>query len=217
LVQGIDVTNWIDTYNLLYKDKLSLKINGKKRGLKIDPYDRSVGFSIIFEELFKIKKKGFQIIETGTVRDPRNWRDGNSGFLFSELVKQHGGFVRSVDIAQEAVDTANQFIDNQYYKSFCSDSVSWLKSLTDLESVDFFYLDSYDVNWRNDEPSANHHLQEFLAIEPYLKNCIVAIDDNSFLLNGTRTGKGRAIYQYLHDKKIYPIFDEYQIIYIFKD
>jgi len=165
----MNVTNWIDNYNLLYKEKLSLKINGPKRGLKVNPYDRSKGFSIIFEELFKIKEKEFQIIETGTVRDPGNWRDGNSGFLFSELVKQHDGFVRSVDISQQAVNIANQFIDNRYYKSVCSDSVDWLKSLRDLENVDLFYLDSYDVDWQNDKPSANHHLQEFLAIEPYLK------------------------------------------------
>jgi len=206
---------WLDTYKSLYKNKLALKINGQKRGLKVDPYDRSEGFSIIFEELFKLKEKNFQIIETGTVRDPGNWRDGNSGFLFSELVKAHGGFVRSVDISQQAVNIANSFIDKLYYRATCSDSVTWLNSLRDLENVDLFYLDSYDVDWKEDGPSADHHLKEFLEIEPYLKNCIVAIDDNSFLLNGTRTGKGRAIVQYLQSKNIYPIFDNYQIIYKF--
>jgi hypothetical protein len=129
----------------------------------------------------------------------------------------HSGFVRSVDINQEAVDTANQFIDQQYYKSFCSDSVAWLASLEDLDTVDLFYLDSYDVRWHDDRDSAEHHLKEFQAIEPHLTpGCVVAIDDNSRLLeNNKRTGKGRMIVEYLESKGIYPIYDKYQIIYKF--
>ena len=129
----------------------------------------------------------------------------------------HGGFVRSVDINQGAVDIANQFVDQRYYKSFCSDSVEWLANLTDLNTVDLFYLDSWDVRWHDDRDSAEHHLKEFLAIEPHLKSgAIVAIDDNSRLLDsGRRTGKGRCIVEYLESKSILPIYDKYQIIYKF--
>lgn len=210
--------NWINTYCEKYKPLLNLKSNGVKRGLSKDIYNRSEGYQIIFESLMAFKDANFQIIETGTVRNPMNWKDGNSGFLFAEFVKTHGGFVRSVDIDQNAVNTANNFVDNQYYKSFCSDSVSWLSSLQDLNNIDLFYLDSYDVEWLNDDPSAQHHLKEFKAIEPFLnRNCIVAIDDNSFLISGQRTGKGRAIYNYLAEKDIFPIYDEYQIIYRFSN
>ncbi len=209
--------NWINTYKTEYKNLLNRKSSGLKRGLRNDIYDRSEGYQIIFEHLLSAKESNFQIIETGTVRNPMNWKDGNSGFLFAELVKRHGGFVRSVDIDQSAVDTANGFVDSRYYKSNCSDSVSWLASLSDLSDVDLFYLDSYDVEWANDTPSAEHHLKEFQVIEKHLKpGCIVAIDDNSrLLLSGKRTGKGRMIVEYLESKEIYPIYDAYQIIYKF--
>jgi hypothetical protein len=89
--------------------------------------------------------------------------------------------------------------------------------LEDLNTVDLFYLDSYDVKWNDDRLSAAHHLKEFQAIENHLKSgCIVAIDDNSRLLeNNQRTGKGRMIVEYLESKGIKPIYDAYQIIYKF--
>ena len=95
--------------------------------------------------------------------------------------------------------------------------IAWLASLADLNTVDLFYLDSYDVRWHDDRASAEHHLKEFLAIEPHLKSgCIVAIDDNSRLLeNNKRTGKGRMIVEYLDAKGVHPIYDKYQIIYKF--
>lgn len=208
--------NWINTYCEKYKPFLNLKSNGAKRGLSKDIYNRSQGYQIIFENLLEIKQSDFQIIETGTIRNPMNWKDGNSGFLFSEMVRIHGGFVKSVDIDQRAVDTANGFVDPSFYKSFCSDSVEWLKNQKDLGQIDLFYLDSYDVEWADDNPSADHHLKEFLVIEPFLlPGKIVAIDDNSFLTSGKRTGKGRKIFEYLESKSILPIHDEYQIIYRF--
>jgi hypothetical protein len=71
------------------------------------------------------------------------------------------------------------------------------------------------VKWQDDTPSAQHHLQEFLIIEPHLKpGALVMIDDNSHVM-GRRAGKGRMIYQYLVDKDHLPIYDAYQIIYEF--
>jgi hypothetical protein len=210
------MTTWTKEFQEKYKPLLKVNANGPKRGLSKNIYDRSEGFQIIFDQLLSIKQENFQIIETGTVRNPMNWKDGNSGFLFAEFVKEYGGFVRSVDIDQTAVNIANNFVNNEFYKSFCSDSVTWLSSLQDLNSVDLFYLDSWDVEWQDDDPSAQHHLKEFKAIESHLSNqSIVAIDDNSFKVTGERTGKGRAIYNYLKDKNIFPIYDEYQIIYKF--
>jgi len=208
--------SWINTYETEYKRKLNCSSPGGKRGLQGYVYNRSQGFQVIFEELLKIKEHNFNIIETGTLRSPGNWKDGNSGFLFAEFAKTYGGFVRSVDIDQTAVDTANNFVESKYYKSYCSDSVAWLDSLNDLESVDLFYLDSMDVKFRKDQKSAEHHLKEFKVIEPHLTpNTIVAIDDNSFLLDGTRAGKGRMVVEYLDSKGIKPIFDDYQIVYRF--
>lgn len=212
---NMNSANWLNVFADKYGQLLDIRTSGAQRGLKEGIYQRSKGFQIIFEMMFKNKNQNFNIIETGTIRKPNNWKDGNSGFLFAELTKMHGGLVKSVDINQKAVDTANNFVNSKHYTAYCSDSVAWLKQQTDLDQIDLFYLDSYDVEWSNDEPSATHHLNEFLAIEPFLKNTVVAIDDNSFLLNGQRTGKGRKIVEYLQSKNIKPLHDQYQIIYVF--
>ena len=208
--------NWFNVFADKYRQLLDIRTSGAQRGLKEGIYQRSKGFQIIFEMMFKNKNQNFNIIETGTIRKPNNWKDGNSGFLFAELTKMHGGLVKSVDINQKAVDTANNFVNSKHYTAYCSDSVEWLKQQTDLDQIDLFYLDSYDVEWSNDEPSATHHLNEFLVIEPFLNSGkILAIDDNSFLISGKRTGKGRKIFEYLEKKSILPVYDEYQIIYKF--
>lgn len=206
---------WKEIYSTEFAPLLDINVSYEKRGLIPGLYHRAEGFNIIFNELLKVKQKDFLIIETGSTRKPDNWKDGNSGFLFAEFVKVHGGFVKSVDIDQEAVDSANNHIDDRYHRSFCSDSVSWLASQSDLASVDLFYLDSMNVKWQNDSGSAEHHLKEFLSIEKYLKsNCVIAIDDNSkFSTTGKRTGKGRRIFEYLADKNVFPIYDNHQIIY----
>lgn len=209
--------DWMRIFEKEYKPFLNIGISKKRYAQYKNLYQRAPGFEIIFKELLSIKNKDFQIIETGSTRKPGNWKDGNSGIIFSDFVKTVNGFVRSVDINQKAVDTANANIDSNFHKAFCSDSVSWLSSLDDLEKIDLFYLDSYDVDWDNDTPSAEHHLKEFLSIEKFItKDTIVAIDDNVLgREDNKRAGKGRLIFEYLDSKNIKPIYDGYQIIYRF--
>lgn len=209
--------DWMRIFEKEYKPFLNIGISKKRYAQYKNLYQRAPGFEIIFKELLSIKNKDFQIIETGSTRKPGNWKDGNSGIVFSDFVKTVGGFVRSVDINQKAVDTANANIDSDFHKAFCSDSVSWLSSLDNLEKVDLFYLDSYDVDWDNDIPSAEHHLKEFLSIEKFItKDTIIAIDDNVLgREDNKRAGKGRLIFEYLDSKNIKPIYDGYQIIYRF--
>jgi hypothetical protein len=216
----MDTQIWLKNFENQYGPLLDIESSAVKKGVVLVEeglYKRKRGFITIFDLLFQQKKENFYIIETGTVRKPNNWKDGNSGFLFTEMIKTYGGFVRSVDINQTAVDIANNFIDQKFYKCYCSDSVAWLNSLNDLNKIDLFYLDSYDVKWHDDSLSAAHHLKEFQTIEPHLKpGCIVAIDDNSrFLTDNKRTGKGRMIVEYLESKGVHPIYDAYQIIYKF--
>ena len=125
--------------------------------------------------------------------------------------------MRSVDIDPKACSTAREFIVSKQFSVSCSDSVAWLKQQQDLDQVDLFYLDSYDVNWDDDTDSANHHLKEFLAIESFIKpGTVVALDDNSrWTASNQRTGKGRAVVEYLANQKHWPIYDEYQIIFQF--
>jgi cephalosporin hydroxylase len=188
-----------------------------KRGLQDGLYRRGDGFQLMFELLLSRPGRDYKIIETGTLRNPGNWKDGQSAFLFTEFVDNHGGTVRSVDIDSEACASAKAAISSPRFSVTCSDSVQYLKNVPDLSQVDLFYLDSWDVKWHADQHSAEHHLKEFQTIEPFLSSgTVVAIDDNArFLSNGQRTGKGRLIAEYLDSKGIMPVYDRYQIIYQF--
>ena len=215
------MTSWLEYFRNNYFELLNTtggsQKHAAKRGLQPGLYHRAVGFDIMFEHLEKQSQSQYHIIETGTLRNPGNWKDGQSAKLFSEFVSAHSGTVRSVDIDSTAVETAKAAIASPCFSVTCSDSVAWLAAQTDLQTVDLFYLDSWDVKWDNDHDSAEHHLREFLAVEPFVKTgAIVAIDDNArFLETGMRTGKGRRVVEYLADKGIFPIYDAYQIIYKF--
>jgi predicted O-methyltransferase YrrM len=188
-----------------------------KRGLQPGLGQRIMGFELMFDRLLAQHRSEYHIIETGTCRDPGNWKDGQSSVLFTAFIAKMGGWVRSVDIDQAACDRARDHIANKKFSVYCSDSVSWLRQQPDLDKVDLFYLDSYDVKWDDDTKSAEHHLQEFQVIEPFIRpGAIVAIDDNArFSANNNRTGKGRLIVEYLTSKNIQPLYDHYQIIYQF--
>ena len=213
--------NWLSYYQENYRLLLESAGLGKKasdkRGLVEGLYQRAPGFDLMFELLENLNQNEYHIIETGTLRNPGNWKDGQSALLFTKFVESKNGSVRSVDIDPAAVDNAKSAITSQHFSVTCSDSVTWLQQQTDLSKVDLFYLDSWDVKWKDDHNSAEHHLREFQAIEPHLKpGAIVAIDDNSrFLSNNVRTGKGRRIVEYLESKQVRPIYDAYQIIYKF--
>lgn len=189
--------------------------SGAKRGLVEGHIQRGDGFRLMFELLLQRRSCHHTIIETGTLRNPGNWKDGQSAVLFLDFVSQHQGRLRSVDIDPVACESARLSLNSPSAEIFCSDSVAWLQKQQDLNQVDLFYLDSWDVHWQDDQTSARHHLQEFMTIEPWLQaGCVVAIDDNSRRLSdSSRTGKGRLIVEYLESKNIHPLMDAYQIIY----
>lgn len=209
--------DWLEFYRKNYYNLLNPRVSAIKRGLVDGLYQRAHGFNIMFAELVTRGQDQYHIIETGTLRNPGNWKDGQSAKLFTEFVDIYNGSVRSVDIDPGACSSASAAIQSKNFTVTCSDSVTWLSKQPDLSTVDLFYLDSWDVKWENDLDSAEHHLSEFKAIEPYLKSgCIVAIDDNSRFKNtNQRTGKGRRIVEYLESKGKRPVYDEYQIIYKF--
>ena len=208
---------WLDHYRRIYYPLLNIRFDGVQGVLADGFYNRAVGFDIIFRLLLNQKQSNFNIVETGTLRTPGNWMDGQSARLFSDFVELYGGQMRSVDIDSQACEAARNTIASDKFSVAHSDSVAWLKQQTDLDQVDLFYLDSYDVDWNDDTASADHHLKEFLVIEPHIRpGCVVAIDDNSrWVNNNRRTGKGRAIVEYLETQGYFPIYDEYQIIFQF--
>jgi hypothetical protein len=208
---------WLEHYRDNYYDLLNPQVSGAKRGLTEGLYQRAAGFDLVFAHLESLSQTQYHIIETGTLRNPGNWKDGQSARLFTEFVEHHGGTMRSVDIDPVAVASARGAITSDRFESTCQDSVLYLATQLDLDQIDLFYLDSYDVKWNDDHLSAAHHLMEFQTIEPHLKSgALVVIDDNSrFRDSGTRTGKGHYIADYLAAKGIEPVYDAYQIIYKF--
>jgi SAM-dependent methyltransferase len=208
---------WLKHYRDTYYDLLNPYVSGAKRGLIEGLYQRAEGFDLVFAHLESLGQAEYHIIETGTLRNPGNWKDGQSARLFTEFVDHYAGTVRSVDIDPAAVASARNSITSSRFESTCQDSVQYLSTQPDLNQVDLFYLDSYDVKWNDDHLSAEHHLREFQAIEPDLKpGALVVIDDNSrFLESNQRTGKGHYIADYLEAKGIQPLYDAYQIIYRF--
>lgn len=211
------MSTWLEIYQSKFYPLLMPKDRGPKFNLRDGHFHRGTGFRLMFELLLRQRDHDFDIVETGTLRNPGQWKDGQSGQLFAEFVSYHGGRVRSVDIDPDAVARANAYVKHAGFTSHCSDSVQFLQQQTDLDQVDLFYLDSWDVKWHDDSASAEHHLREFLAIEPHLKSgAVVAIDDNSrFRDDNRRTGKGRRIVEYLQDKNKPPLYDQYQIIFQF--
>lgn len=208
---------WHEIWQQQYRPRLDTTFSGAKRGLQEGLGQRAAGFDLMWQLLLDQKRDHYEIIETGTCRDPGNWKDGQSAVLFTAFVTEHGGRVRSVDIDRKAVDRARKHVASDRFMVTCSDSVAWLAQQNDLDRVNLFYLDSFDVRWQHDTPSAEHHLREFCTIESSLSvGSIVAIDDNArFLDSGYRTGKGRRIVEYLAGKNKHPVYDHYQIIYQF--
>ena len=208
---------WLDHYRRIYYPLLNIQFDGVQGVLADGFYNRAVGFDIIFRLLLNQKKSNFNIVETGTLRTPGNWMDGQSARLFTEFVDLYNGRMRSVDIDSVACEAARNSISSANFSVAHSDSVTWLQQQTDLDQVDLFYLDSYDVDWNNDTDSANHHFKEFKTIQPFIRpGCVVVIDDNSrWVNNNRRTGKGRAIVEYLESQGHFSILDEYQIIFQF--
>jgi hypothetical protein len=211
------MNTWLDHYRRIYYPLLNIRFEGTQGVLAEGMYNRAVGFDIIFRLLLNQKSSNFNIIETGTLRTPGNWMDGQSARLFTEFVDLYGGSMRSVDIDSQACEAARSTLVSANFSVAHSDSVAWLGTLTDLDQVDLFYLDSYDVDWNDDTASADHHLKEFQTIEPYIRSgTVVAIDDNSrWVNNNRRTGKGRRVVEYLYDQGHLPVLDEYQIIFQF--
>ena len=130
--------NWLEHYRTIYYPLLNINATGVENILAYGMYNRAIGFDIMWRLLLNQKSKNFNIIETGTLRTPDNWRDGQSAALFTRFVEYHGGQMRSVDIDLKACDIAKKFIASELFTVTCGDSVTWLKQQTDLDQVDLF-------------------------------------------------------------------------------
>jgi hypothetical protein len=129
----------------------------------------------------------FNFVETGC-----SAHGTKSTLLWDKFVNFYDGSVVSVDLNKAAVDEANASTSNKT-DVIHSNSLDYLPKINNM--IDFLYLDSYDVDFLNPSPSAEHHLAEFNKIKHLLhKNSIVLIDDTPLTPEWLDDGKNCPIY-----------------------
>ena len=164
--------------------------------------------------LQRLSNKQAIIIETGSSA----WGT-NSSLLFDCYVSSFGGRFESVDIRIEPlIALQGQCSSNTHLN--CDDSISFLNKWSSKNKgvkIDLLYLDSWDVDWANPNPSALHGLAEFLAASEHMQlGSLLLIDDTPknedfyiaskidrpdfsdyFTKNGFYPGKGSLVKQLL--------------------
>lgn len=192
-----------------YKQPLSEGLYS--RGQRVDRFS---GFKIIFEALLSKKLSGFVIVETGCQRQEDDWGAGQSSLLFYEFLNFFSGKLISLDNNIFHLNRAKKILRNKFPHStvplvqMLGNSVSKLKKIK--APVDLVYLDSYDLDPGNPEPSMAHHLKELGSIKEVLKQSIeplVAIDDNF-----TDVGKGKYVLDWAKETGQKVLHNGYQIV-----
>ena len=143
-------------------------------------------------ELIKLNKDFYVFVETGCAA-----HGTKSTLLWDKFVNLFDGKVISVDLDQIAVDETNSLTTKKSNVTW-SDSLIFLPTLN--EPIDFLYLDSYDVDFLNPLPSAEHHLKEFNSIKHLLHTgSVVLIDDTPCSPEWLDNGKNNLLYHILKD------------------
>ncbi len=174
---------------------------------------RSHSFQIIFDYLKNIYKPF--IVETGAYRQMDNIAgDGMSTVLFDCYLEFSDGRGISIDIDQEACRLSRESTKN--IEVINGDS---LTTLTQIKTkADLLYLDSFDIDWNDHWPASTHHMKELFSARNLLKDgTLIVVDDNAFDNSGARIGKGRVIFDYMQALDIDPLFDMYQIGWIWEE
>ena len=179
------------------------------------------------------------IVETGCLRVKDNFSgNGQSTLLFDKYTqfRGNGSKVYTVDIDPEATKICSEVVSNDVTIS-TADSIGYLNNLTnkfydEKKEVSFFYLDSFDLDWKSPGSSCEHHLKELVSIKKILKKeTLVVVDDSpmkgylqqSKLKKGavdivpfglvpkpTISGKGTLVHEYAMQVGAKVLFSNYQ-------
>lgn len=200
--------------------------NYKEKLNNIPERNRGDGFLSIFKELEKKENKIFNIVETGSMRPGFTMDgDGQSTKLFDNFVNYYDGQVITVDLDKNTSNFANTNTTNKTI-TYNQDSVLFLWNILNLDKVDLFYLDSYDVDFNNPILANIHHFKELVAISKWLKSgVLVAVDDCKFDNSDIRipkhipaqyVGKGVFVENFMQNINADIIFDGYQKVWKIK-
>lgn len=145
---------------------------------------REITFRKIFEYLDQIEGP-IVIVETGCVRSAGNWDgDGQSTLLFDKYIsaRDEDSICYTVDISPISVQECKYLVSDRVVVTQ-DDSVHYLHALSqqlqaENKTIDFVYLDSFDLDKVYWQPSAIHHLKELLAVKDSInEKTLVVVDD----------------------------------------
>ena len=191
-----------------------------------------LNFGMFHFLLNKFNNKPLNILETGS-----SAYGSNSSHLFINYIRKFGGRFYTVDINPDIKNQLFRYEQDEVTIA-TSDSVEYLKSLDKkiVQSFDIIFLDSFDLDLINPEPSEQHGLMEFESLRKNIKKgCLISIDDTpsdySLFSNDSPEalkayklqkaqkgseyipGKGRKVLDILkNDKSFKIIFHHYSVI-----
>ena len=156
------------------------------------------------------------IVETGTSRILSNFEgDGCFTVIFGCYAKAIDAHLTSVDISQQNCDIARAQTESwkDHVDIVHSDSLPFLENWKH-GPIDFLYLDSYDYESHNPDPSQQHHLREIQAVYDKLHSQTVVMIDDCRLIGG---GKCLLVRKFLLERGWKAILLDYQEIYVFDE
>lgn len=180
--------------------------------------------------LKSINSKNPIIVETGTSA----WGTDSSR-MFDSYVRTFGGRFYSVDISHKPARRL-KLAKSKRTNFYVMDSVKFLEQfeiISKIKKIDLIYLDSWDVDWSNPFPSAQHGYKEILAARKHISaGTILIIDDtpkdiswiplefhvNSnefFSTYGSIPGKGSFYQKALAGLSYKVLYHEYNLVILF--
>jgi len=156
--------------NLTYDETTdTYEMFSEKKG--IQKHLNYLTFKRLFKEMEGLKNP--TILESGIAS-----YGTQSTYLFNEYIRKYGGSFWSVDVNPSLVYT-HQGNMCPATKLVCDDSVSFFTKWSKTHDVaNVIYLDSYDLDFYNPEPSGYHGLAEYKSLIPVIKkNTLLLIDD----------------------------------------
>ena len=169
--------------------------------------------------LNSLDKTKLNILETGS-----SAHGTNSSMLFINYVKKFGGSFKTVDINPSIKLKFNHLI-NDNIEFYTDDSVQFIMNMVPntIKKLDVIYLDSFDLDIKNPQPSEQHGLDEFLLLNKFINTgTLIAIDDTpkDFNLFGAGNnkldhipGKGALVLDYIKKHGGYEtLYHHYSVI-----
>ena len=178
-------------------------------------------YEYIIEKLVSLNRP-INIVETGTMWSSLKENMGAFTYVFGDLIKNHtGGKLITIDISEKNINSCKEYTKefSDVIEYVTSDSITYLESLSDkdVQNIDFFYFDSYDLAIPDPIPSQLHHYRELAAVYKRLKpDVYLAVDDNFLPGNWvewwTKDNEGNIVNKTKYDVGIYRILGKGTLI-----